>query len=303
MSAIAAGTAAVVVVYHLTRDIGPTLQALQRTVEHVLLIDNSERGHPGLDALAARCGADFLHAGNHGGLAGAYNRAMALLPLRYPRTQQLVFLDEDSDPATLAALLADPATRQALARDGTGAVAPAYRDRATGLRGRYIRLGRWRLSFNPREFTGLRPVAFVINSMSVWRVPALQRIGPFNEALAVDHVDTEYCLRARQRGFALYVNGSFEFAHSIGERRKYRVLGRELQAGGHPPERRYTIARNTVWLARDWFWREPAFVVLCLARLGYEALGILMAEDGTRPKLSALARGTAAGLLTRQRPA
>ncbi|MDO8419966.1 MAG: hypothetical protein Q7S90_08010 [Rubrivivax sp.] len=303
MPAVADGTAAVVVVYHLTRDIGPTLQALQRTVPHVLLIDNSEQGHPGLDALAARCNVDFLHAGNRGGLAGAYNRALTLLQLRYPQTQQLVFLDEDSDPAALASLLGDAATRHALAQASTGAVAPAYRDRATGLRGRYIRLGRWRLSFNPREFSGLRPVAFVINSMSVWRVPALQRIGPFDEALAVDHVDTEYCLRARQLGLALYVNGDFEFAHSIGERRKYRVMGRELQAGGHPPERRYMIARNTVWLARDWFWREPAFVALCLARLAYEALGILMAEDGVRVKLAALARGTAAGLSTRRRPA
>ena len=162
-------------------------------------------------------------------------------------------------------MLRDEATGRTLAQPQTAALAPAYRDRATGLRGRYIRLGRYRLAFNPREFSDLRAVAFVINSMSVWRIQALRRIGPFNEGLAIDHVDTEYCLRARQAGLMLYVNGAFEFAHSIGERRKYRLLGVELQAGGHSPRRRWLIARNTVWLARNWFWREPAFCGLCLA--------------------------------------
>ncbi len=302
MPDIAARTAAVVVVYRLAQDIRPTLLALQRTVRHVLLVDNHEQGHPGLPGLAAQLGADYLHAGNRGGLAGAYNRAVERLRLRHPQTQQLVFLDEDSDPSSLAALLRDAATGRILAQAGTGAVAPAYRDRATGMRGRYIRLGRYRLRFNPREFDGVRQVAFVINSMSVWRWQSLQQIGPFNEALAVDHVDTEYCLRARQLGLALYVNGEFEFAHSIGERKKYRVLGRELQAGGHAPERRFMIARNTVWLARNWCWREPAFAALCLARLAYEAVGILMAEDRALAKLAALARGTASGLVARRRP-
>ena len=76
------------------------------------------------------------------------------------------------------------------------------------MRGSYIRLGRWRLDFNPREFGDVRQVAFVINSMSVWRWQALRAAsGPSTKTLAVDHVDTEYCLRARQLGLALYVNG------------------------------------------------------------------------------------------------
>ena len=93
----------------------------------------------------------------------------------------------------------------------------------------------------PRQFDGPKRVAFVINSMSVWRVEALRRIGPFNEGLAIDHVDTEYCLRARELTLAVYVHGGHEFAHSIGQRRRFRFLGRDMQAGGHSAARRYLI--------------------------------------------------------------
>ncbi len=300
MQGLAASTAAVVVVYHLATDIEPTLRQLRQSVAQLLVVDNHEQGHPALADLAARLQVDCLKAGNAGGLAGAYNRALSWLQTRDPLLTQVVFLDEDSDPACLTALLADSSTARALARPDTAAVSPAYRDRATAMRGRYIRLQRFRLDFSPREFSDLRPVAFLINSMTVWRLPALQRIGAFHEGLAIDHVDTEYCLRARQAGLALYVHGGFEFAHAIGERRKYRLLGVELQAGGHSPQRRHMIARNTVWLARNWIWREPAFSALCLARLAYEAVGITMAEDRALAKLAALTRGAISGLFARQ---
>ena len=303
MQGLAASTAAVVVVYHLATDIEPALRQLHQSVARVLLVDNHEQGHATLAALAERLQIDCLQAHNKGGLAGAYNRALAWLKVQEPQLTQVVFLDEDSDPSSLAALLADANTAQALARADTAAVSPAYRDRATGLRGRYMRLARFKLAFNPREFDDMRPVAFVINSMTVWRLQALQRIGAFHEGLAIDHVDTEYCLRARQAGLTLHVNGAFEFAHAIGERRKYRLLGVELQAGGHSPRRRHMIARNTVWLARNWFWREPAFTGLCLARLAYEAVGIMMAEDQAAAKLTALLRGAFSGLIARQKTA
>lgn len=297
MNEPAASTAAVLVVYRLATDIEPTLITLRAAVGQVLLVDNHEHGHAGLEALALVMGIGFLHAGNAGGLAGAYNRALAWLKAQDAPARQIVFLDEDSSPGALRDLLADATAARVLDDPHTAALAPAYRDRATGLRGRYIRLGRWRLSYNPREFPDLRAVAFVINSMSVWRLQALQLIGPFNEGLAIDHVDTEYCLRARQLGLMLYVHGRHEFAHSIGQRRRFRFLGRELQAGGHGPERRYLIGRNTSWLARSWLWREPAFAFLCATRLAYEAIGIVAVEDHALAKLGALLRGALTGLL------
>ena len=295
---LARRTAAILVVYRLEHPLDDTLERLASVVGRCLVVDNSETGHPSLPALAARVGAELLTAGNRGGLAGAYNAALASLRQQSDGIDAVVFLDDDSDPSALAGFLADPVVIERLVRPDTAAVAPAYRDRATGLRGKYIQLTRFRLSYLSREFTDLQTVAFVINSMSVWRLEALSRIGRFNEGLAIDHVDTEYCLRARAAGLSVQVHGGHEFAHSIGQRRRYRFLGRDLQAGGHGPARRYLIGRNTLWLARRWVVREPAFAFLCVTRIAYEVLGILMAEDDVRSKLLALMRGAAVGLFT-----
>jgi rhamnosyltransferase len=291
-------TACILVVYRLATPLDEALASLAATVGVIVIVDNSEHGHQALAPLAARHGATLLKAGNKGALAGAYNLALEHLQARHADSvDQVVFLDDDSDPATLGSFLADPLTTARLNDPRTAAIAPAYRDRATGMRGKYIDLARFRLTYLSRQFTELLPVAFVINSMSVWRMAALTQIGRFNEALAIDHVDTEYCLRARQFGLQIYVNGRHEFLHSIGERRRYRFLGRELQAGGHGPERRFLIGRNTSWLMRTWLWREPAFAFLCLTRLAYEVVGIVVAEDRAAAKLSALLRGSLVGLL------
>ena len=296
-AAASARTAAVVVIYHQIGQLERTLIELRDAVSWVLVVDNRERPIDGLAERVTASGATYLHAGNIGGLAGAYNTALRWLRTRHPEAQQVVFLDDDSDAGMLRSFLTDVDTRRVLTDPGMAAISPAYRDRATGLRGRYMWLRRFRLGFNPREFDDLREVAFIINSMSVWRVSALDRIGPFNEGLAIDHVDTEYCLRARQQGLRLVVNGRFEFAHSIGERRRYRFFGLEVQSGGHSPARRFLIGRNTAWLARQWLWREPAFAALCMARLAYEVIGILIAEDRAAAKLWALLSGAARGLI------
>lgn len=302
MGPLARTTAAIIVVYRADADPAPLLQQLRATVAHTVLVDNTPGGHPALTRLTDSPTLTRLHNANRGGLAGAYNRALDWLggpasPLDTPPAQ-IVLLDEDSDAAALAGLLADPAVQARLAREDTAAVAPAYRDRATGLRGKHLQLDRWHLRYLPRKVSGIVPVSFVINSMSVWRLAALRTIGPFNEGLAIDHVDTEYCLRARQAGLQVYLAGDHEFAHSIGQRTRFTLFGRQMQAGGHPPNRRYLIGRNTAWLGRRYLWREPAFAFLCLSRLAYEVVGIVMAETARPAKLAALLRGAAVGLFS-----
>lgn len=300
MSPAAASTAAIVVLYRPESDPAALLRQLQASVGHVVVVDNAPQGHPAVARLARDQHLSVLVNRNEGGLAGAYNRACAHLLLTHADLHQIVLLDEDSDAGVLSALLADPAVQALLQQAHTAAVAPAYRDRATGLRGKHIQLQRWRLSYLPRQFHTIETVSFVINSMSVWRVAALRAIGPFNEGLRIDHVDTEYCLRARAAGLSLHVAGQHEFAHSIGERRRFTLFGREMQAGGHSPARRYLIGRNTAWLMRRNLWREPAFAFLCFTRLGYEAVGITLAETTRIAKLWALLRGAVVGLFSRE---
>jgi rhamnosyltransferase len=301
MTPLDRSTVAIVVAFRADADVRPLLAQLQAAVAQTVLVDNSHEGLPLVATIAPAPDLTVLANGNRGGLAGAYNHALAHLakgPMGETSFTHVVFLDEDSDASALRKLLLDPSADPLLRQPDTACVAPAYVDKATGLRGKYIQLERWRLHYLPRQFSGLRRVAFVINSMSVWRRSALQQLGPFNEGLAIDHVDTEYCLRARRAGLAVHVHGSHEFLHAIGERKRFRFLGREMQAGGHSPARRYLIGRNTTWLGRNNVWHEPAFAFLCFTRLGYEVVGIGLAETRRPAKLWSLFRGIVVGLFT-----
>lgn len=294
------GAVAVLVVFDTQRDPAPALRSVLQSLAHVVVVDNSVDGHPALADWRSDPCVTIIHHGNRGGLAGAYNAAIRWLTAdRTEPTTHLVFVDEDSDASVLPSFLANPAVHAKLNDPGTAAVAPAHRDRATGLRARHMALRRWTWRYLEREARGMQPVAFVINSMSVWRTAALVSIGTYNEWLRVDHVDTEYCLRARRMNLAVYLHGDFEFAQSIGQRHAYRLGGRVLQSGGHTIQRRYGIAWSLCLLSRTWLLREPAFAALCLARLGYEALGIMLAERQRLSKLGALVRGGFAGLFAR----
>lgn len=292
-----ATTAAVIVAYRDTPPASSLLQQLARVVHVPVVVDNHPQERNELARLCQEAGVAYLYQGNRGKLAGAYNRALQwLMPSGLPTPAQVLFLDEDSDLARVSAFLCDPQTQASLDDRSVAAVSAAYRDRATGLRGAYLSLGRWRPHYLPREFRGLREVAFTINSMTVWKTDALKALGPFDEHLGLDGIDTEMCLRARRSGLRLLVHGDHEFQHSIGHRRPFTLWGRKMQSSGHSPARRWMIARNNVWLARREWRREPGFALLCLQRLAYEAVGILATETRRAPMLWALCRGALAGL-------
>ncbi|WP_157994820.1 glycosyltransferase [Paracoccus tegillarcae] len=273
--------------------IGGLVDQLSRVAQRVVVVENTP------DMPTPRiAGADSIANGNRGGLAGAYNRALEHLG---GGTDLVVFVDQDSDATVLPELLADPQVAALLARSDVAAVAPIYRDRATGLRGRPAVLqGRWRVEHLPREFADIRQTTMAINSMTIWRRAALARLGAFDEGLGVDHVDTEMALRAAAENLSIWVAGAHVFDHAIGQRREWRALGRTFQTGGHSPDRRRQIGRNTALLAKRWGWRYPSFAMLALARLGYETAGILAAEDRKLAKLGALGRGTLAGIFARR---
>jgi rhamnosyltransferase len=294
-----AETAAVLVVYSVSADPTRLVAQLLSHLSHVVIVDNSPLGHPLVQQWCGEVRVTILANRNRGGLAGAYNVAVGWIHAHRPDIHFITFVDEDSDAQVLKAFLRDPQIIEKLSDPATAAVAPAHRERATGLRTRHLQLRRFGWTYLQREVRGVHRVAFLINSMSVWPVRALETIGLHNEWMGIDHVDTEYCLRARRMGLSVYLHGDYEFPQSIGKRVKYRIFGRELQSCGHSPQRRHSIGRTTAWLAIQYPLAEPAFSVLCLARLAYEVAGIVLAEPHRAAKLWAFGMGVCQGLVTR----
>jgi rhamnosyltransferase len=70
------------------------------------------------------------------------------------------------------------------------------------------------------------------------------------EQLFIDHVDTEWFLRARARGFKAFGVCDAVMSHSLGSRTLRVWLGRWRHVPGHSPLRHYYIFRNSILLYR-----------------------------------------------------
>ena len=289
----------VLVAFDTLRDPFAGIDDVLAVIDHVMVVDNTSEGHPALVSIVGKPRVSVIDNRNVGGLAGAYNAALSRIDTDHPQATHVLFLDDDTDTGALDAFLASDVTRDAASRSDVAAVAPAYVDRETGLRGTHIRLHALYYEVVPREVRQPTSVSFLINSMSLWRLDAIRRIGTYNTKLKVDHVDTDYCLRAAAENFILILNPMVTFVHSIGKRKKYRIMGKTLQSGGHNSQRREMIARNTILLARHYLGRFPSFTVLCFVRIVYEVLGIVMAENNRLSKLLAITKGVVIGLVTR----
>jgi len=286
----------VLVTFDDKRDPMADAELAKTFLDPLILVDNTPSGHPALRGITPPSSITVIANRNNGGLAGAYNAAIDRINIDYSDAGYVMFLDEDSDVDAIKPFLDSQVTREYLERDDVAAVAPLYIDRATGLPGAHIQLARLTYKILPRDLPEPTEVSFLINSMSLWKLLALRRIGRYNIALAVDHIDTDYCLRAKMQGYKLILNPTVKFWHSIGMRRQYRFFGWILQSGGHNSARREMIGRNTVILARHYGLAFPSFAILCGARLVYECIGILLVESNKLIKISALLKGMIGGL-------
>lgn len=236
---------AVAVIWHPDLPLlSSAIAAIAPQVVKLLLIAN-DGVHP---PLALPENAVVMVPDENLGLGGAYNRAAD-----WARTQgatHLLLLDQDSvaEPRLVAAL--------ATAFDQPGPVAAAgalWRDRRTGQEGFFVRLTRWGArKFSPKD-PGPVPVDFLISSGSLISLDAMNRIGGFDEALFVEHVDTDWCLRARAMGYGLYGVARARLDHAFGDATLTpAALGGSRSLFLYPPERNYYLLRNSIIL-----WRRP----------------------------------------------
>ncbi|SAL72069.1 rhamnosyltransferase [Caballeronia peredens] len=235
------------------------LEALASQVERVVIVDNGSAANiaEDLTRLAADHGCLFVRLKQNIGIAAAQNRGVDELvsPLPPPAKHNdfILFLDHDSVPmgGMVQELLAtDSRMRKQGAR--VGAVGPLTLDKRTHTDGRFMRQGRWWIhrkacSDGCRELK----VDFLISSGTLIRVDVLKEVGGMNEGLFIDHVDTEWCLRAARRGYELFGACRARLLHSLGDSVVHVWAGRWREVFVHSPLRDYYICRNTVAIVRD----------------------------------------------------
>ncbi len=198
------------------------------------------------------------------GLGAAQNAGIQLA--RAAGATHVLILDQDSQPMTdmVDRLLAASNQLQS-AGVPVAAVAPVYADSATGPASGFVRLG-W-LDFKKQTVLPDQDVVeadFVISSGSLIPVSVLDDIGPMDESLFIDHVDTEWCLRAQSKGYKLFGVPGARMVHTLGDRRTRIWFLRWRNVPYHSPFRYYYILRNSLLMQRRPYmplkWRVAEFI-------------------------------------------
>jgi len=201
---------------------------------------------PDADPALQDSGFAVLHLGSNKGVASALNAGFFWAQAQ--QADYVISFDQDSEPAPdmVARLLRACSALQA---DGhrVGAVGPQQIDPQGGTAAAFIAP-----VFGPRQRLFPRPgealeVDHLISSGCLVPMAAWRDAGTLLDALFIDYVDIEWCLRLRHRGWRLYGVGGAQLMHRIGE--GVQKLGRR-QVAWHGPLRHYYLFRNGIHLQK-----------------------------------------------------
>jgi rhamnosyltransferase len=273
---------AAVVTFHPDADLARNLEALRRQVATVLVIDNASSDVAGIGRAAQASGCEVLRNADNLGVAAALNQAAKAA--REGGFEWLAMFDQDSlvPEGALAGLLA---VHDAYPdRDRIAVMAMSHRDRATGqpyLRGSDVL----------EEGPGWRSVRAAITSGSLVRCEVLEKVGPFDEALFIDGVDHDFCLRCRRAGYLVIEGRGQVMDHSIGAVSLHKLFGRTIACTNHSPTRRYYITRNSLELSARYATADPLWALRNAMHLVDSNLAALAFEDRRGQKAQAMAQG------------
>jgi rhamnosyltransferase len=226
--------------------LGQILAVLADDVACTVIVDNG----------SAQFSADALHSclpnlllkrlPQNAGIAVAQNEGIALA--RGRGYGYVLLLDHDSVPeAGMVRHLAAAMTRLQTQAVKVCCVGPRLRSRHDGQLNQFTRLGWWRVRIEPCQHAeSVVEVDFLISSGSLIPMAAFDDVGVLEARLFIDQVDSEWCMRARAKGWRIFGACGAVLEHGLGEYWGRMWLGRWRYQPRHKPFRYYYIFRNTI---------------------------------------------------------
>jgi len=92
-------------------------------------------------------------------------------------------------------------------------------------------------------------IDLIATSGNIINLKAWEEIGGFNEALFIDEVDHDFCLRLIEKGYQVLECKSILLNHKLGDIKKIKTLrGKTISISLHSPLRTYYIVRNSFYI-------------------------------------------------------
>jgi rhamnosyltransferase len=272
--------------------------AVSEQAAGVMVFDNSDDA-----AHASRIKStlpdDVHYRWRHGnlGIGKAHNEGIAWAETA--GFSHLLVLDQDSLPhpgmiERLTCAFREMAKTQRVAAVGSVYLQPDY----PRLEAFFIRYGfpfcrrAYAKELAPDEIVG---ADCLISSGTLFSISAIHEVGVMRESLFIDHVDTEWFLRANRLGYRSFGVAGANMDHALGDRSISIWFGRWRSYPVHNPIRHYYIFRNSLLL-----YRMPhavfSWIFFDLRRLLLISLFCALVLDHKRHHLRMIRRGIADGL-------
>ena len=236
------------------------INAIRPQVANVVVVDNGSSPDKSgtLDSIGTAV-TETIRLGRNRGIGYAHNIGIRWAAAR--GATHVILFDQDSEPDSdmVEQLLAGEA--KILAR-GTklGALGPVYYDSRLDRTWPFYAVTRFGVRAQycteaSRQAKVEIPCDLLITSGSLIRLAVLDEIGMLREEFFIEHVDTEWSLRARFHGFALFGVCSARMLHTLGDSLLQLPFVRR-PVPLYRPQRYYYSFRNAVLL-----WQLPHAVL------------------------------------------
>lgn len=228
------------------------ISAILPQVHHLVVVDNgsSDEIAEKLQTLASVQKFHLIASKCNLGVATGHNVGIGWA--RDQDCSHVLLLDQDSvaEDDMVSGLLA--AHRRLTAQGITvSAVGPLYQDPLSGHSSFFVRSGfpkPKRLYCVPRRRDQHIEADFLITSGSLISLSTIDAVGAMDDGLFIDHVDTEWFLRARYKGYRAFGVCDAVMHHTLGSETLRVWLGRWRYVPRHSPLRHYYIFRNSILL-------------------------------------------------------
>lgn len=281
---------AVVVAYHPAAAIIKNIAALLDQVDEVVIVDNGSAGDSkaSLDKLSSYRQVSVIYNQENLGIAAALN-----IGVRHAKAagyEWVATFDQDSSvmPGMIMTML--QAYNLYPDKDKIAGLSPRYQNQSTG-----------GVRSSPPDLPYKKGLPYaeklvVMSSGNLLKSSIFDAVGYFNEALFIDHVDTEFCLRCAQQGYKIIEVRDAILLHQIGFPVQHKILWRWVTTANHSSLRRYYVARNGLYVYKKFALIFPAWVAHDAYNFLKLIVLVVLFESDKSKNLLAIFRGVIHGL-------
>ncbi|MEA2048180.1 MAG: glycosyltransferase [Campylobacterota bacterium] len=230
--------AAVVLLYYPTKEILLNLDTYKHHVNHLYIIDNSEKVQsilPQNDTLVYSNHITLLHDKENIGVSKALN--CALIEAKKTGFEWLLTMDQDS-------FFEENHMNEYLDhfkkcdRTNAGIISPLHNPKF--------------VKSNIQNFYSEEEV--VMTSGNLVNITHALEVGGYNEDLFIDEVDHEFCFKLHKYGYRVLQDQTVSMNHSLG--RPHKDFS---HINLYPPQRLYYMLRNYFYLKKEYSKEHPYF--------------------------------------------